>query len=353
MTASQIARMLHGVRAGRGYQCKCPNAALHAHGDRSRSLSVREMGGWVRFKCFAGCSREEILGAMGLEVKDLALTALPNKDAIRLAEKMRAEVERKRCQSKREAWQAWDRARKWEAVRDALGLLLIQRPSSDRLNTLFHYSCERAREVEDAEKMICLAYDFRTHAYLDWDTPSRSLAGITASDVGPLISKRLKLEEVCQVMQYRTSLVKRPDWMSIRLQTPETAATSLKSILSAYDPIEKQVFAIRGMAMLLIEERELYRFVIDEEVGDYYQSFDRFIKQELPNSWGYCREALRTIKELKDTPFEDLLQIRRCNLHQLTKVSSGVRLLPDVVKAAKSMPEKAFVEKLNQSIATP
>ena len=141
--------------------------------------------------------------------------------------------------------------------------------------------------------------------------------------------------------------LKTPDWMSIRLQTPETAAASLKSILSAYDPIEKQVFAIRGMAMLLVEERELYRFVIDEEVGDYYQSFDRFIKQTLPNSWGYCRDALRTIKELKDTPFEDLLQIKRCNLEQLKKVSSGVRALPEVVKAAKSMPEKAFVEKMN------
>ena len=38
----------------------------------------------------------------------------------------------------------------------------------------------------------------------------------------------------------------------------------------------------RGMAALLIEERELHRFILDNEVGDYYQSFDRFLKCEYP-----------------------------------------------------------------------
>src|SRR5208337_688648 len=107
---------------------------------------------------------------------------------------------------------------------------------------------------------------------------------------------------------------------ALRSMAPEPAAVRLSGILRGLDPLEKQVFALRGMAMLLIEERELYRFVIDEEVGDYYQSFDRWMKQELPNSWGYCRDALRTVKDLKDTPFEDLLQIKRCNLEQLKKV---------------------------------
>lgn len=139
-----------------------------------------------------------------------------------------------------------------------------------------------------------------------------------------------------------------PDWLALRLQTNETAGASLTAILRSWDGIEKQVFALRGMAMLLVEERELYRWVVDDEVGDYYQSFDRWMKQELPNSWGYCRDALRAVKELKGMPFEDLLQIKRCNLEQLKKVSSSVRLLPEVVAAAKQLPEKQFVEKLNR-----
>jgi len=73
LTAQQIARSLHGKKAGKRYQCRCPTS-LHAHGDRNRSLSVWESeDGWVRLKCFTGCSRDEILAAMGLQVRDLAL----------------------------------------------------------------------------------------------------------------------------------------------------------------------------------------------------------------------------------------------------------------------------------------
>ena len=50
-------------------------------------------------------------------------------------------------------------------------------------------------------------------------------------------------------------------------------------------------------------------------------------------------------------PFEDLLSIKRANLEQLKQVSSNVRLLPAVIEAAKTLPEKAFVEKLNRDHA--
>jgi hypothetical protein len=139
-----------------------------------------------------------------------------------------------------------------------------------------------------------------------------------------------------------------PDWSSLRSADPEWASVQLTKILSSLEGSEKTLFAVRGMCALLIEERELYRFVIDQEIGDYYVSFDRFLKCEYPASWSYIRDALRAVKELREVPFSDLLEIRRCNLEQLKKVSSGVRLLPEVVKAAKSMPEKAFIEKLNR-----
>src|ERR1035437_556179 len=74
MTASQIAHSLHGKRAGKRWSCRCPVSRMHQHGDRNRSLSVWESeDGWVCLKCFAGCTRAEILAAMGLQVRDLAL----------------------------------------------------------------------------------------------------------------------------------------------------------------------------------------------------------------------------------------------------------------------------------------
>lgn len=138
-----------------------------------------------------------------------------------------------------------------------------------------------------------------------------------------------------------------PNWAALRLEVPEVAAKRLQGILSRLDTIEKQTFALRGMAALLIEERQLYRFVVDEKAGDYFQSFDKFLKDACPNSWSYVREALRAVKDLKDVPFEDLLQIKRCNIHQLKQTSSSVRVLPDVIEAAKNLPEKELVAKLN------
>lgn len=47
-------------------------AACPAHDDRSPSLSIREAeDGKVLLQCFAGCTVEEICGALGIEVSEL------------------------------------------------------------------------------------------------------------------------------------------------------------------------------------------------------------------------------------------------------------------------------------------
>jgi hypothetical protein len=49
------------------YKGLCPT-----HGDRKPSLSVSEGDdGRVLIKCFAGCATEEVVAALGLEMKDL------------------------------------------------------------------------------------------------------------------------------------------------------------------------------------------------------------------------------------------------------------------------------------------
>ncbi len=138
-----------------------------------------------------------------------------------------------------------------------------------------------------------------------------------------------------------------PNWTQLRALEPERAAAVLGVILKSLDAIEERAFAVRGEAMLLIEERNLYRFVVDEEAGDYYQSFDKWLKDTLPRSWGYCRDALRTRKGCRDVPYVNYVQIPRCNSEQMKKLSSGVRTLPEVIEAAQTLPEKAFVAEMN------
>src|ERR1035437_5571988 len=141
--------------------------------------------------------------------------------------------------------------------------------------------------------------------------------------------------------------LEQPDWNLLRLLPSEEAAADLSVILRILDRIEEQAFAVRGEAMLLIEERNLFRFVLDEEIGDYYVSFDKFLKDTLPRSWGYCRDALRTRKECREIPYADYVQIPRCNSEQLKLASSSVRVLPEVIEAAKTETAKELRRKLN------
>ncbi|MVF24288.1 hypothetical protein EVC37_22155 [Methylocaldum sp. BRCS4] len=64
---------LNGVhhRAPGRWLARCPGPS-HRRGDRNRSLSVGETSdGTVLIRCFAGCGPTEILGAVGLELRDL------------------------------------------------------------------------------------------------------------------------------------------------------------------------------------------------------------------------------------------------------------------------------------------
>jgi hypothetical protein len=56
------------VRGKNGrYTASCPS-----HQDKSPSLALRELDdGRILLHCFGGCSTEEVLGAMGLEMADL------------------------------------------------------------------------------------------------------------------------------------------------------------------------------------------------------------------------------------------------------------------------------------------
>jgi hypothetical protein len=63
-----ILSRLEKVKGRNGaYTACCP-----AHGDKSPSLAIRELDdGRILMKCFANCSVQEIMGAIGMEMGDL------------------------------------------------------------------------------------------------------------------------------------------------------------------------------------------------------------------------------------------------------------------------------------------
>jgi len=75
MRVDELIGTLDGVRASGSskWTSKCPS-----HPDRSPSLSIREVkGGRILVHCFAGCSVEQITGALGLKISDLFADVRP------------------------------------------------------------------------------------------------------------------------------------------------------------------------------------------------------------------------------------------------------------------------------------
>jgi len=67
MNAEEILARLKGVRRnGSGWMALCP-----AHADKNPSLSVKQEDGSLLLHCFAGCTVEEICGALGIELSEL------------------------------------------------------------------------------------------------------------------------------------------------------------------------------------------------------------------------------------------------------------------------------------------
>ena len=76
-TAEHFVDLLSAKPNGAGWIAKCP-----AHEDRQPSLSIDEgADGKVLLKCFAGCTTENIVAAIGLTLRDLFPTRSRSRSA--------------------------------------------------------------------------------------------------------------------------------------------------------------------------------------------------------------------------------------------------------------------------------
>jgi hypothetical protein len=149
--------------------------------------------------------------------------------------------------------------------------------------------------------------------------------------------------------------IQTPDFDAIRAMEPEQASRPVVDILrtmeAADEHIEsltRQTFALRGAAMKIAQDMQIFKFFIDEEVGRPFRSLDRWNKVMFPKSFRYNQEALATITKLPDVPIEQLVSMPRCNMLTLTHASTGVRALPEVIDAAQTLSEDEFADKLTK-----
>ena len=132
MTVAEILPSLESVHArGQGrWSARCP-----AHADKSPSLTIAEGDKGLLVKCWAGCSLEEITGALGIKIADLFFDALSS-DPHQRREAMR---QRAQAQAAREAVQEAE-GRQLDTLRQAEQLIQSARGisiegwSNDKLN---------------------------------------------------------------------------------------------------------------------------------------------------------------------------------------------------------------------------
>lgn len=151
MNAAGFAALVEGRAMGRNrFQARCP-----AHRDRLPSLSIAEgMDGRVLLHCFAGCTTDAILDALHLSRRDLFQGPPPSPAQLAALVSKRMAVEQRKRAHRAIEQEAWDRARRWATVVNALGAKLACTPDGaadgDALTRLFHAACEKLHNAETA-----------------------------------------------------------------------------------------------------------------------------------------------------------------------------------------------------------
>jgi hypothetical protein len=185
VTASELARLLHARRIGKGkWMAKCP-----AHPDRKPSLAIAEGRKGILLKCMSnGCETKLILSVLGLTWADLFEGKPLDKVLMRQIREQEEKHERE-MQRRRELKNlALEQAGMWEAVVSRLGGLLALFPDDERLARLFHKSLALQRRCE----ALADALDFKCARGLGFPQRSKNNP-LRQSDVGLTIAARLGL----------------------------------------------------------------------------------------------------------------------------------------------------------------
>lgn len=137
----------------------------------------------------------------------------------------------------------------------------------------------------------------------------------------------------------------------ISLPDPE-AATAMNERMAMWvriDKLQERSFVERGLIIREFEKRSLWRYLTDPETGSTFPHLTAWLSCD--NFLG-CRrtnfEAKRTLTMLEDVPPSKLIDVCKGNLNTPIQLSTAVRNQPDILEAARTMPQDEFLEKVEK-----
>jgi hypothetical protein len=122
-----------------------------------------------------------------------------------------------------------------------------------------------------------------------------------------------------------------------------SAAYLLDARLRFLESQYKRTFVERGFILVEMEERKLWKLLTNSATGQPYDSFDRWVVSAASHSRSDCFEAMRAVKELRDIPKGQLMEIPRKNIMVLQSLSSQVRKQPETIAAAQTASKREFI----------
>lgn len=140
-----------------------------------------------------------------------------------------------------------------------------------------------------------------------------------------------------------------PDFVAIGLLPSPAAHGALCEALQGWQWAEERAFAVRGYALGMIDSAQSYRLETDPRSGFPFTSMDAFIEARFPEHERSFKESLAVRRKLPSIAFDDFARIKRGVLLRLIEADEKVRTLPDVIADAKRLPEKQFVERVNET----
>lgn len=152
----------------------------------------------------------------------------------------------------------------------------------------------------------------------------------TDSSAGIALPETAHLSEITELTLVQLRGL--PDW---------EAADVLDHRLRVLEVQYKRGFIERGIVLLEMQQRELWKHVRDQD-GNPYTSFERWVVGSAPYSRRDCFAALAAVKQLQDVPREQLAEVPRCNIEVLKQLSPAVRAEPEVMERARSLSEREF-----------
>lgn len=114
-----------------------------------------------------------------------------------------------------------------------------------------------------------------------------------------------------------------------------------------FDKAQKLTFIEIGYWCLLMEQKESWRVMYG---GGKFKSFGQWITDAAPSSRATCYAALGEVKKALEDGMEldQMNRIPRCNVKTVNRLSTKLKKDPEILKAAETMEERAFLRKIEK-----